>query len=135
MFVEGVLAETGYFGFYQSLEKTGMMPSLLKGIGYLKRDESRHIAYGTFLLQRLISEHPHIFDVVAKKMEQLSPLAIQLNQEGMTGENAFGNEDNFEQTMNFTMRQLSVRMEILGRARTKKIDEIYKQQMKDFEIV
>jgi ribonucleoside-diphosphate reductase beta chain len=135
MFVEGVLAETGYFGFYQSLEETGSMPSLLKGIGYLKRDESRHIAYGTFLLQRIISEHPHIFDVVAKKMEQLSPLAIQLNQEGMTGENAFGNEDNFEQTMNFTMRQLSVRMEILGRARTKKIDEIYKQQMKDFEIV
>ncbi|MED1201691.1 R2-like ligand-binding oxidase [Heyndrickxia acidicola] len=135
MFVEGVLAETGYFGFYQSLEETGKMPSLLKGIGYLKRDESRHIAYGTFLLQRLISEHPHIFDIVAKKMEQLAPLAIKLNQEGKTEDNPFGKEDGFKQTMNFTMRQLSVRMEILARAKSKKIDEIYKQQMKDFDIV
>ena len=48
MFVEGVLAETGYFSFYQSLERAGIMPGLLKGIGLLKRDESRHIAYGTF---------------------------------------------------------------------------------------
>jgi ribonucleoside-diphosphate reductase beta chain len=30
MFVEGVLAETGYDSFYQSLEKAGAMPSLLK---------------------------------------------------------------------------------------------------------
>ncbi len=67
MFVEGVLAETGYYSFYQMLEQTGTMPALLKGIDYLKRDESRHIAYGTFLLQRLISEEPHIYNIIEKK--------------------------------------------------------------------
>ena len=81
MFTEGVLAETGYFGFYQTLEANKMMPGLLKGVGLLKKDESRHIAYGTFLLQRIISEHPHIFKQVEKRMEELSPLAIALTPE------------------------------------------------------
>lgn len=133
MFVEGVLAETGYYGFYQSLEGIGAMPALLKGIDYLKRDESRHIAYGTYLLQRLISEHPHIFDLVRNKMEELTPLAIKLNQEGNTGVNVFGT--NIEDTMNFTMRQLSVRMEILARSKGKRIEEIFKQKESDFEAV
>jgi ribonucleoside-diphosphate reductase beta chain len=133
MFVEGVLAETGYFSFYQSLEKTGTMPGLLKGVGYLKRDESRHIAYGTFLLQRLISEHPHIFEIVSNKMEQLTPLAIQLNQEGM--DNALAFDSDYEATMNFTMKQLSVRMEILARSKGKRIEEIYKQKESDYGVV
>ncbi len=45
----------------------GKMPGLMKGIGYLKTDESRHIGYGTYLLQRLICEHPRLFDVVSQK--------------------------------------------------------------------
>ncbi|MBM7660115.1 ribonucleoside-diphosphate reductase beta chain [Bacillus mesophilus] len=133
MFVEGVLAETGYYSFYQSLEKAGAMPGLLQGIGLLKRDEGRHIAYGTFLLQRLISEQPHIFDLVASKMEQLTPLAIKLNQEGMMEDSPF--EVDFEETMNFTMKQLSVRMEILARSKGKRMEEIYKQTESEFGIV
>jgi ribonucleoside-diphosphate reductase beta chain len=126
MFVEGVLAETGYYSFYQSLETLGLMPGLLKGIGYLKKDESRHIGYGTFLLQRLICEHPHLYDFISSKIQELTPLAIRLNQEGFENRNVstFGNR--LEDTMNFTLKQLSIRMEILSRARGKKIEEIYK---------
>ncbi|WP_079509012.1 R2-like ligand-binding oxidase [Mesobacillus jeotgali] len=126
MFVEGVLAETGYYSFYQNLETLGLMPGLLKGIGNLKRDESRHIGYGTFLLQRLICEHPHLYEFVEGKMQELTPLAIRLNQEGFRDKDVstFGNQ--IEDTMNFTLRQLSVRMEILSRARGKRIEEIYK---------
>ncbi|WP_286166314.1 R2-like ligand-binding oxidase [Peribacillus frigoritolerans] len=131
MFVEGVLAETGYFSFYRSLEEAGIMPGLLKGVGLLKKDESRHIGYGTFLLQRLISEHEHIFDLVSEKMKQLTPYAIILNQEGMSGEqNAFGHT--LDETMAFTMRQLSVRMDILARARGKRVEEIYR--MTEYEV-
>lgn len=131
MFVEGVLAETGYFSFYRSLEKAEIMPGLLKGVGLLKKDESRHIGYGTFLLQRLISEHDHIFGLVSEKMQQLTPYAIKLNQEGMSGEqNAFGNT--LDETMNFTMRQLSVRMDILARARGKRMEDI--QKMTEIEV-
>ncbi|WP_144481024.1 R2-like ligand-binding oxidase [Cytobacillus oceanisediminis] len=126
MFVEGVLAETGYYSFYQNLETLGLMPGLLKGIGNLKRDESRHIGYGTFLLQRLICEHPHLYEYVEGKMQELTPLAIRLNQEGFRDKDVstFGNQ--IEDTMNFTLKQLSVRMEILSRARGKRIEEIYR---------
>ncbi|MDR4946902.1 R2-like ligand-binding oxidase [Neobacillus cucumis] len=126
MFVEGVLAETGYFSFYNALETAGIMPGLLEGIGHLKKDESRHIGYGTFLLQRLICEHPHLFDFVAAKLGELTPLAIKLNQEGIAGREVSSFGGNPDDIMNFTLKQLSVRMEILARARGKKIDEIYR---------
>lgn len=134
MFTEGVLAETGYFGFYQTLEANKMMPGLLKGVGLLKKDESRHIAYGTFLLQRIISEHPHIFKQVEKRMEELSPLAITLNTEGY---NLLGNPfDNDQQAiLNFTMKQLTVRMEILARAKGKGIEEIYQTNEKEYGVI
>ncbi|MGG0286429.1 R2-like ligand-binding oxidase [Peribacillus butanolivorans] len=134
MFTEGVLAETGYFGFYQTLEDNNMMPGLLKGVGLLKKDESRHIAYGTFLLQRIISEHPHIFRQVEKRMAELAPLAIALNMEGY---DRFGNPfDNDKQAvLDFTMKQLTVRMEILARAKGKKIEEIYQSNEKEYGVL
>lgn len=126
MFVEGVLAETGYFSFYQSLEAAGIMPGLLEGVGNLKKDESRHIGYGTFLLQRLICEHPHLFDFIAGKMAELTPLALSLNEEGIDGREVSAFGGNPEEVTNFTMKQLSVRMEVLSRAKGKKIEEIYR---------
>ncbi|MEJ9229685.1 R2-like ligand-binding oxidase [Peribacillus butanolivorans] len=134
MFTEGVLAETGYFGFYQTLEDNNMMPGLLKGVGLLKKDESRHIAYGTFLLQRIISENPHIFRQVEKRMAELAPLAIALNMEGY---DRFGNPfDNDKQAvLDFTMKQLAVRMEILARAKGKKIEEIYQSNEKEYGVL
>jgi ribonucleoside-diphosphate reductase beta chain len=125
MFVEGVLAETGYYSFYNSLEDIGYMPGLLKGIGLLKKDESRHIGYGTFLLQRLICEHPHVYDVVMNKLQELTPLAVQINTEGNDGRevSAFGKPID---TLEFSMKQLQVRIEILSRAKGKKIEDIYK---------
>ncbi|MGE7778934.1 R2-like ligand-binding oxidase [Peribacillus sp. NPDC097264] len=132
MFVEGVLAETGYFSFYKSLESSKLMPGLLEGVGNLKRDESRHIGYGTFLLQRLICEHPHIYDdVVMKRMEELTPLAFKIIDEGFQEPDleAFDNEP--DEFVNFAMKQLKVRMEILSRARGKKIEDIYKTTESD----
>jgi ribonucleoside-diphosphate reductase beta chain len=126
MFVEGVLAETGYYSFYQALETANIMPGLLEGVGNLKKDESRHIGYGTFLLQRLICEHPHLFDFVAMKMAELTPLSLRLNEEGIAGREVSAFGGNPEDVMNFTLKQLSVRMEILARAKGKKIEEIYR---------
>ena len=132
MFVEGVLAETGYFSFYKSLEATNSMPGLLEGVGNLKRDESRHIGYGTFLLQRLICEHPHIYDeVVMKRMEELTPLAFKIIDEGFQEPDLEAFDNDPDEFVNFAMKQLKVRMEILSRARGKKIEEIYKTTESD----
>jgi ribonucleoside-diphosphate reductase beta chain len=135
MFVEGVMAETGYYSFYQSLDQLGLMPGLLKGIENLKRDESRHIAYGTFLLQRLICEHPHLYDFVTAKMQELAPLAVRINQEGFAGRDVSEFGHVLEDTMNFTMKQLSVRMDILARAKGKKIEEIYGVSEKEMGVL
>lgn len=135
MFVEGVLAETGYYSFYQALEAEGLMPGLLEGIGHLKKDESRHIGYGTFLLQRLICEYPHLYEFVTKKIAELTPLALQLNQEGIRGREVSAFGGNPDDVMNFTLKQLSVRMEVLARARGKKIEDIYRSSESELGVL
>ncbi|MFJ7755072.1 R2-like ligand-binding oxidase [Peribacillus muralis] len=125
MFVEGVLAETGYKSFYDGLKTIGKMPGLIEGIDHLKKDESRHIAYGTFLLQRLICEHPHLFDRVVKKLEELAPLSISLNAEGVIGDGEKLKQYKSE-IRKYSEKQLMVRIEILARAKGQKIEEIYR---------
>ena len=34
MIIEGVLAETGYHGFYQALQGRGLLPGLVQGLEY-----------------------------------------------------------------------------------------------------
>ncbi len=136
MFVEGVLAETGYFSFYKSLEESGIMPGLLEGIGHLKRDESRHIGYGTFLLQRLICEHPHLLDdVIMKRMAEMTPLALQIVEEGFDESDADAFATEPEEVMNFAMKQLQVRMDVLNRAKGKKLEEIYASSNHDLTLI
>jgi len=71
MIIEGVLAETGYHGFRQSLQQTGQLPGLLEGITLIARDESRHIRYGVYLLNRLIASTPDGWDVMNARMNEL----------------------------------------------------------------
>lgn len=134
MVVEGVLAETGYFSFYNMLKRNDKMPGLVQAIDYLKRDESRHIGYGTYLLSRLICEHPELWDVVNRRIELLMPYAIgvvtdsfQVLDEALaeqgTGEQPF-NLDR-EESMAYAMKQFQTRMDVLERARHKSVDEIY----------
>mgnify|MGYP000594086726 CR=1 FL=1 len=71
MIVEGVLAETGYHAYKTMLERNNLMPGTLQGITLLKQDESRHIAYGIYLISRLISEHPDLWEVAETTMNEL----------------------------------------------------------------
>ncbi len=71
MIVEGVLAETGYHAYQAMLARNGIMPGQLEGIRLLKQDESRHIAYGIYLISRLVAAHPHLWDVAETTMNTL----------------------------------------------------------------
>src|SRR6478672_8793753 len=64
MIVEGVLAETGYHSYHESLAANGLMPGLCEALVQIKRDESRHIAYGVYLLSRLVAEDAAVWDVI-----------------------------------------------------------------------
>jgi ribonucleoside-diphosphate reductase beta chain len=75
MVVEGVLAEFGYQFFYRSLKKRGVLPGLVDGIHQIQRDEVRHIAFGNFLIQRLIRERPELEQVFDEEMDKLKPAA------------------------------------------------------------
>lgn len=126
LIVEGVLAETGYHAYFTVLERNNLMPGVRKGISLLKLDESRHIAYGIFLLSRLIAEHPDLWEVLETRMNLLLPAAV-----GVVGDifsayqpMPFGLvEDDF---VNYAMDQFSKRFDRLEKARGASIDEVYR---------
>lgn len=71
MIVEGVLAETGYQSFFKMLDMTNSMPGLKQGLRLIQRDESRHIAYGVFLISRLVAADKSLWPVVEDRMNEL----------------------------------------------------------------
>jgi ribonucleoside-diphosphate reductase beta chain len=85
MIVEGVLAETGYQVYHDALVKRDLLPGLRAGLGLVKRDESRHIAYGVYLLSRLVSADPSLWEVVEERMNELLPIALTLVAESFEG--------------------------------------------------
>jgi ribonucleoside-diphosphate reductase beta chain len=76
MIVEGVLAETGYHAYLTALERNGLLPGARQGIRLLKQDESRHIAYGIYLISRHLAEEPRLWDLAESTMNELLPHAL-----------------------------------------------------------
>ncbi len=71
MIVEGTLAETGYEAYYRMLAENNILPGMQEGIIKLKQDESRHIAYGIYLINRLLSENPDLIELFELELETL----------------------------------------------------------------
>jgi ribonucleoside-diphosphate reductase beta chain len=77
MIVEGVLAATGYHMFHEVLVSRGILPGMQQMTALLKLDESRHIAYGLYLLSRLGVEHgAPVWDAIADTMNVLMDPAV-----------------------------------------------------------
>ena len=124
MVVEGVLAETGYHAFFTMLERNDLMPGLRKGISLLKQDESRHIAYGVYLLSRLVAEHPEEWDTLDAQMNSLLPFAIGVIGDAFAAYEVvpFGLvEDDF---VGYAMSQFTKRFERLEKARGAGVDAV-----------
>jgi len=124
MVVEGILAETGYHAFFTMLKRNDLMPGLRKGISLLKQDESRHIAYGVYLLSRLVAEHPDEWDTLDVQMNALLPFAIGVIGDAFAAYDVvpFGLvEDDF---VNYAMSQFSKRFERLEKAKGASLEEI-----------
>lgn len=134
MIVEGVLAETGYYGYFNMLERNNIMPGLKQGIGLLKRDESRHIAYGVFLISRLVAQDKSLWPVVEERMNTLLPLALGVVQETdpepeSQQERPFGMQT--EEYMVYATTQFQKRMARIEKARSQTLEELY--QLPDAE--
>ncbi len=133
MIIEGVLAETGYHGFRLSLEANGKMPGLLEGVRLISRDESRHIRYGVFLINRLVNQSPVGWDVMNQRMnELLGPTLGVISEfwEGYDEDHApFGQR--VETYIEFASAQFDKRMKVLERDRGKSFAEIEEAAVAD----
>jgi ribonucleoside-diphosphate reductase beta chain len=126
MIIEGVLAETGYHGFRESLVANRLLPGLLEGITLVARDESRHIRYGIYLLDRLIATTPDGWDVMNERMNELLGPAMSVVAEFW--EHFDPDDGPFGQTMqkflDFASSMFDRRMRVLERDRGKGLRDI-----------
>lgn len=125
MIVEGVLAETGYHAYYEILARHGLMPGMQRGVSLLKSDEARHLAYGVFLLSRLVAEHGEpVWRAIERRMDELLPAAIDLIREMFERyeELPFGLQP--ELFTSFATHQFERRLERIERARRQSLAEV-----------
>ena len=115
MIVEGVLAETGYYSFSRVLSQTGLMPGLREGIQLIKRDESRHIAYGVFLISRLVAQDKSLWPAVESRMNELYSAIDRSQEENGTP----------EVIRSYARQQFEKRLTRIGRAREQSVEQIY----------
>ena len=125
MIVEGVLAETGYHGYFEALARAGLMPGLREGVGYLKRDEARHLAYGVFLLSRLVAEDGALWSVIEQRMEELLPIALSVIDETLSAYEPIPFGLRAEDFVDFALAQYQRRIARIERARGQTLAEVY----------
>jgi len=124
MIVEGVLAETGYHAYLSALERNGLMPGQCRGIRLLKQDESRHIAYGIYLISRLVAADDSLWQVAEDTMNELlgPALGVVADTFGRYEVMPFGLEEG--EFANFALGQFQKRIERLERARGASLEEV-----------
>jgi ribonucleoside-diphosphate reductase beta chain len=125
MIVEGVLAETGYHGYFEALGRADLMPGLREGVGHLKRDEARHLAYGVFLLSRLVAENAELWPVIEARMEELLPVAMGVIEETLAAYEPIPFGLRPEDFTDFALLQYQQRITRIERARGQSLAEIY----------
>jgi len=127
MVVEGMLAETGYHAFFTIMDKYNILPGQRQGIQKLKLDESRHIAYGVYLLSRLMCEEPEVWDVVEETMNSLLQpgLGVITSIFGLYDPIPFDVTE--EEFTAYAAGQFQKRMDRIARARTMTLDEINRE--------
>ncbi len=128
MIVEGVLAETGYHVYHRVLVERGIMPGMQRVAALLKADESRHLAYGIFLLSRLVVEHGDpVWQAISSRMDELLPGAIQIINEAFAAYPVDHRPFNLEPEVfvQFAMTQFQRRFDRIERARRQSIHDVH----------
>ncbi|MEM7539913.1 MAG: R2-like ligand-binding oxidase [Chloroflexota bacterium] len=125
MIIEGVMAESGYARWFHALRGKNIMPGLQQGLELIKRDESRHIAYGFFLLSRLIAADDSLWDVAEATFAEMKPYVASDEEPVPEGPQVF---DLHNVSPTFLQRSLyEKRLDRLRRARGASMKSIYEQ--------
>lgn len=126
MIVEGVLAETGYHAYYTVLRDNNLMPATTRGIDLLKQDESRHIAYGIFLISRLLAEYPDLWEVAENTMNTLLMPALGIITEAFACYDPVPFGITLDEFTEYATTQFQKRYERLLKSRGTSLDEVYR---------
>lgn len=123
--IEGVVAETGYYLWYQLMDSENILPGARTGIRNLQLDEARHIAYGVWLCSRLVAEHPDLYDIVPEIIaEGLGYIQTSIGEiEAKVGELPF--DYSYDEVMTFAMSQYQKRLKRIEKSRGKTLEELY----------
>lgn len=125
MIVEGVLAETGYHSYYSALRDNHLMPGTTRAIDLLKQDESRHIAYGIFLLSRLIAQDDSLWEIAQTTMNALLMPALGVITEAFACYDPMPFDLKLDDFTNYAMLHYQKRLARLEKARGSTLDEVY----------
>lgn len=118
MIVEGVLAETGYHAYYAILVRHGIMPGMQQAVALLKRDEARHLAYGVYLLSRLVHEHgEEVWEAIQQRMALLLEPALGIITEIFDAYPVMSFGLEIGEFTEFALRQFGARTRHIERAR------------------
>ncbi len=127
--VEGVLAETGYYAYYRSAQILGEeglgFPGTLAGIRHVQQDESRHIAYGLYLISRHLAQDPRLWERVEARMNRLLPHALGVVQEIFQAyPEGFPLRVEVEEFLHYALSQFQKRYRRLERAKGQDLAEV-----------
>jgi len=126
MIVEGVLAETGYEAYASTLEAHALLPGMQTFVRKVQQDEARHIAYGVYLLSRLVAAHGDaVWDVIEDRMNALLPLVVDHIQATLAPYGAsipFGVQA--EDFVDYGVRQFQKRLQRIEKARAQTVEDV-----------
>ena len=131
MIVEGVLAETGYEAYFAALARNNLMPGIQHGITMLKRDESRHIAYGIFLLSRLIAQDSRAWQTIEQRLNELFPIAMDIIAEIFAAYPVMPFGLSLDEFAQIALTNFNRRLQRLEKARRQTLAQIYALEESD----
>jgi ribonucleoside-diphosphate reductase beta chain len=115
MVIEGTLALTGQRFQSERLERRGILPGHLEAFNRIAQDEHRHVAYGTWFLQRKAADPELARRVQAKLVETLPAAAGVLVPPGYQLGDEYEYLGYSSQEMNeFAFTALSRRLKVIG---------------------
>lgn len=132
--VEGLLAETGYHAYASTLEVTGVMPGLCRGIRLVQKDESRHIAWGIYHCGRLVAADPSLMGLLHSKAATLAVPALGIIQDLFAAYKVLPFGLRAEDFVDYAMDQFQRRMAALERMAEKTADQVGHMEAADLGV-
>ncbi|BDB98761.1 R2-like ligand-binding oxidase [Saccharolobus caldissimus] len=124
LIVEGVAAEGGYNIFRKITSTYNILPGFAKMINWIATDESRHIAFGIYLIARLVKENgERVYKAAMDHINYLAPYAIGIFSEPGSPEELPFNLKSSEM-VEYAKKLLNIRVQAINRAKEMKLEMI-----------